>query len=89
MGTQCVSGIRPSEGRDRVRKLQEGLGQPIWAAVGDGSGGWAVCRDGQIVRSRWGRLSCIDAQVIAAELQRAYEEGREAMRAELHAEIFG
>lgn len=42
-----------------------------YAVVKVGDGG-----ERREVRERWSRLSCIDAQVIAEELNRAYDLGR-------------
>lgn len=52
-----------------------------WDVMADGRG-WAVVKvseDGsrEEVRARWTNLACIDAQVIAEELNRAYVLGRE------------
>lgn len=43
----------------------------------------------EIVRARWVGLSCIDAQVIAGELERAYEEGRRDALREVFAVSLG
>ena len=49
---------------------------------------WAVVKvthnSRESVRTRWENLSCIDAQVIAAELNSAYELGGNETRANIY-----
>jgi hypothetical protein len=57
-------------------------------------GVWSVARverDGTTTypRNRWRGISCIDAQVIVAELESAYEEGRAAGAREVFEEALG
>ena len=58
-----------------------------WVVVPDGRGWTVVGPDGERVRERWAMVRCIDAQVIAAELQRAYEMGREEARREVFSSL--
>lgn len=54
--------------------------------------GWSVVRYAnnarEELRPRWHGMSCIDAQVIAAELERAYGQGREDMREDIRLDVF-
>lgn len=63
----------------------------VWTVERD-EVGWSVVakRDGGRVppRARLTGLPCITAQVLAAELERAYELGREDERADIRREVF-
>lgn len=60
------------------RVVQEDGFPGVWSVV-------KVDADGTVSypRSRWRGVACIEAQVIAEELNRAYELGKEEVRADI------